>query len=60
MFLLSTDGTKKIEVTRVKNLGEHHDIAEFCADYIIERGGKRLMDSIKSLIEKRIYILQNH
>ena len=22
-------------------------MAEFCADYIIERGGKRLMDAIK-------------
>ncbi len=45
--LLSTDGSKKIDVTRSKKLGEHHDIAPFCADYIIERGGKRLMDNIK-------------
>lgn len=45
--LLSTDGTKKIDVTRVKKLGEHNDIASYCADFIIERGGKRLMDNIK-------------
>lgn len=45
--LLSTDGTKRIDVTRVKKLGEHDDIATFCADFIIERGGKRLMDNIK-------------
>lgn len=45
--LLSVDGTKRIDVTRVKKLGEHHDIANFCADFVIERGGKRLMDSIK-------------
>lgn len=47
-ILLSEDGSKKIEVSRVKKLGEHHDIAQFCADYIIERGGKRLMDKIKN------------
>ena len=45
--LLSPDGTKKIEVKRSQKLGEHHNMAEFCADYIIERGGKRLMDAIK-------------
>lgn len=45
--LLSVDGTKKLDVTRVKKLGEHHDIAGFCANFIIERGGKRLMDAIK-------------
>ena len=46
--LLSPDGTKKIDVTRVKKLGEHHDMAQYCADFIIERGGKRLMDKIKN------------
>jgi hydroxymethylbilane synthase len=45
--LLSVDGSKKIDVTRVKKLGEHHDIADFCANFVIERGGKRLMDAIK-------------
>ncbi|WP_242203427.1 hydroxymethylbilane synthase [Aestuariivivens insulae] len=45
--LLSTDGSKKIEVTRVDKLGKHHDMATFCANYIIERGGKRLMDTIR-------------
>jgi len=46
--LLSHDGTKRIDVTRVKKLGEHSDMAQFCADFIIERGGKRLMDNIKN------------
>ena len=46
-ILLSEDGSKKIEVTRVQKLGEHHDIAQFCSEFIIERGGKRLMDKIK-------------
>ena len=45
--LLSTDGSKRIDVTRVKKLGEHNDIASFSADFVIERGGKRLMDAIK-------------
>ena len=50
--LLSVDGTKRIDVTRVKKLGEHHDMANFCANFIIERGGKRLMDSIKNANKK--------
>lgn len=45
--LLSLDGSKKIEVQRTVALGSHHELAQFCADYIIERGGKRLMDHLK-------------
>jgi len=45
--LLSPNGTKKITVQRVKKLGEHDDLAEWCANYVIEKGGKRLMDNIK-------------
>jgi uroporphyrinogen-III synthase len=45
--LLNLDGSKKIEVKRVEKLGRHHQIAKYCADYIIERGGKRLMDQLK-------------
>lgn len=44
--LLSKDGSKKIEVTRVEKLGSHDSIAKYCADYVIERGGKRLMDEL--------------
>jgi hydroxymethylbilane synthase len=51
-ILLSKDGTKKIEIKRVEKLGEHQDMATFCADYIIERGGKRLMDDLKSVDKK--------
>lgn len=54
--LLSTDGSKKIEVKRSEKLGHHHDLANFCANYIIERGGKRLMDTIKrSSIGTKVY-----
>lgn len=50
--LLSPNGTKKITVERVKKLGEHSDLAEWCANYVIEKGGKRLMDSIKVSTKK--------
>jgi len=50
--LLSTDGTKKIEVTRNEKLGEHHEIAAYCANFIIERGGKRLMNALKQIDKK--------
>ena len=45
--LLSLDGTKKIEVIRKEKLGNHHNIAQFAADYVLERGGNRLMDELK-------------
>ncbi|WP_248724672.1 hydroxymethylbilane synthase [Seonamhaeicola sp. ML3] len=50
--LLSKDGSKKIEIKRVQQLGRHQDIAEYAANYIIERGGKRLMDDIKNESKK--------
>ncbi|WP_445954955.1 hydroxymethylbilane synthase [Yeosuana sp.] len=46
-ILLSKDGSKKIEVSRVEKLGSHHNIAQYCAQYVIDRGGKRLMDDLK-------------
>ncbi len=46
-ILLSKDGSKKIYVERTETLDKHQRMHEFCADYIIERGGKRLMDDIK-------------
>ena len=45
--LLSLDGSKKIEVKRVEKLGAHHNLVKFCVDYILERGGNRLMDDLK-------------
>lgn len=45
--LLSLDGSKKIEVERKEILGRHHNIAAYCANFIIDRGGKRLMDELK-------------
>ncbi len=51
-ILLSPDGSKKIEVSKTEKVGGHHNIAQFCANYIIERGGKTLMDSIKTQNKK--------
>ncbi len=45
--LLSLDGSRKIEVTRKEKLGNHHNIAEFGANFILEKGGNRLMDDLK-------------
>ncbi|MFD1016930.1 hydroxymethylbilane synthase [Winogradskyella rapida] len=45
-ILLSTDGSKKIEVAKVVPLGKHDELAEFCADYIIGKGGKVLIDAL--------------
>ena len=44
--LLSPNGSKKITVSKVAKRGNHDDLAEFCANYIIERGGKNLMDAL--------------
>jgi hydroxymethylbilane synthase len=46
-ILLSKDGTKKIEVAKVVPLGKHDDLAEFCANYIIGKGGKTLIDQLQ-------------
>jgi hydroxymethylbilane synthase len=54
--LFSPDGSKKIEVTRVEKLKDYKTIAPYCADFIIERGGKNLMDIKKdSFQETNIY-----
>jgi len=45
--LFSPDGSKKIEVIRVEKLADYKTIAAFCANFIIERGGKNLIDTIK-------------
>ncbi len=46
-ILLNYDGSRKIEVHQTKKLGEHHSMAKDCADFIIARGGKQLMNSLK-------------
>ena len=50
--LLSEDGSKRIDVAKTEKLGNHQDMAQYCADFVIERGGKRLMDTIKNSAKK--------
>jgi len=51
-ILLSNDGSKKIEVSKVAALDNYKDVAEFCADYVISKGGKTLIDSFRQRSEK--------
>jgi uroporphyrinogen-III synthase len=46
-ILLSKDGSKKVEISKSVPLGKHQTLGEDCADYIISKGGKLLMDDIK-------------
>ena len=41
--LLKKDGSKKIRVAKTAKLGSHKFLAKDCADYVINRGGKELM-----------------
>lgn len=51
-ILLNLDGSKKIEVTRKEKLGNHHQIAQYAADYILERGGQLLMNELNHVDKK--------
>ncbi|OBX24847.1 hydroxymethylbilane synthase [Gelidibacter algens] len=53
--LLSLDGSKKIEVTRNEKLGNHHNMAQYAADYVLERGGNRVMNDLKDA-DKKIHV----
>ena len=46
--LLSRDGSKKIRVAKTAKLGSHKFLAKDCADYIINRGGRALMQEDES------------
>ncbi|CAM1333579.1 hydroxymethylbilane synthase [Tenacibaculum aestuariivivum] len=55
-LLLSKDGKKKISVTKNAKVGRHRFLAKDCADYIINKGGKELMqDDIEVEKEFAIY-----
>jgi len=41
--LLSKDGKKKIEVAKTAPLNKHRYLAQDCADFVINRGGKQLI-----------------
>ena len=54
-LLLSEDGQKKISVTKNAKVGRHRFLAKDCADYIINRGGKELME--KNVVEKKEFAI---
>ena len=43
-IILSEDGSKKIEAKRTATLGKHDNLVKECLDFIIERGGKKLIN----------------
>ncbi len=53
--LFSTDGSQKIEFTKVMPLHRSKDLAEMAANYILDRGGKKLMRK-EGELEKEIRI----
>lgn len=69
--LLSPDGSKKIAVNRDVKLEDKDEVASWCSDFIIERGGKRMMEDIvratkqtniystKALTEDQLKLLSN-
>jgi len=54
-ILLSKDGTKKIEVSSKEKVGRHNYIAKECADFVISKGGKELMEA-DSIIAKEFSV----
>ena len=43
-IILSEDGSKKIEAKRTATLGKHDNLVKECLDFIVERGGKKLIN----------------
>ncbi|SFW49752.1 hydroxymethylbilane synthase [Cellulophaga fucicola] len=48
VILLSPDGSKKIETDRVVKLGKHQDLAATVAEFVLDRGGKYIMEGLHS------------
>lgn len=58
--LFSLDGKKKIEFSKTVPTSHISDIAEFAAEYILEKGGKKLMRQIGQLEKKhRVFSTKN-
>ena len=46
-ILLTVDGSKKLEAEFTSSLGKHQNLGRDCADSILSRGGKRLMNELQ-------------
>jgi hydroxymethylbilane synthase len=54
--LLNPDGTKRIDVTSKEKIGRHNYIAKECADFVLNRGGKEIMASLKGDQDKKFAV----
>ena len=54
--LLNADGTKRVDVTSKEKIGRHNYIAKECADFVLNRGGKEIMASLKGSDKKEFLI----
>ncbi len=54
--LLNPEGTKRIEVTSKEKIGRHSYIAKECADFVLNRGGKEIMASLKGNQDKKFAV----
>lgn len=50
--VLSKDGSKKLEVEKKTMLGKHEGLSKKCANALLDRGAKRLMNEVQH-VEKR-------
>jgi hydroxymethylbilane synthase len=50
--LLSIDGKEKLEIERTISLDNWTDFGKYCADEILEKGGAKLMKTIKETLKK--------
>lgn len=50
--LLNLNGSIKIDVTLTEKLGHHHNMAQFAANYILDRGGQQIMNELSTPAEK--------
>lgn len=50
--LLSLEGTKKLEIEKSAPMGKHEGLPQSCANHILNRGGKRVMNELGELEQR--------
>lgn len=51
-ILIAIDGSQKVEVEKSVPLGEWNRLGKICAEEVLNKGGKKLMESIKAEMKK--------
>lgn len=54
--LLNPEGTKRVDVTSKEKVGRHNYIAKECSDFVLNRGGKEIMASLKGEDKKEFAV----